>query len=110
METQENCARPIINRILSQLKCNIYPVGTYLFRPGDEMTSLYFFYKGIATMTTNFNSKVYEQNEIEVVKLPEGSFFGELSILLNIGVFFGLRVDGRDPKVQGERIIRDRYE
>ena len=61
-------------------------------------------------MTTNFNSKVYEQNEIEVVKLPEGSFFGELSILLNIGVFFGLRVDSRDPKAQGERIVRDRYE
>ena len=53
---------------------------------------------------------MYKQNEIEVVKLPEGSFFGELSVLLNIGVFFGIRVDSRDPKAQGERIVRDRYE
>ena len=81
-----------------------------MFRPGDELSSLYFVYKGTATMTTNFNSKVYGMNEIEALKLPEGSFFGELSILLNIGVFFGLRVDSRDSKAQGERIVRDRYE
>ena len=45
-----------------------------------------------------------------MVKLPEGSFFGELSLILNIVVFFGLRVGERDEKVQGERIVRDRYE
>ena len=28
LETHENCSRPVINRILSQLKCCIYPVGT----------------------------------------------------------------------------------
>lgn len=47
---------------------------------------------------------------IEVVKLPEGSFFGELPILLGITIYFGLRIDGRDPKSQGERIVRDQYE
>ena len=47
---------------------------------------------------------------IEVVKLPEGSFFGELSVLLGITVFFGLKIDARDSKSHGERIVRDRYE
>ena len=81
-----------------------------MFRPGAELDCLYFVYKGTLAMTTIFNSKVYKQNEIEVVRLPEGSFFGELSLILDIGVFFGLRVDGRDSKVQGERIVRDQYE
>ena len=42
--------------------------------------------------------------------LPEGSFFGELPILLGITVFFGLEVGPKDPKVPGESLKRDGYE
>ena len=85
-------------------------MGTQLFVPGNELNKVYFVYRGMLTLNTNFDSKVYKQKMIEVVKLPEGSFFGELPILLGITVYFGLRIDGRDEKSQGERIVRDQYE
>lgn len=110
METNEICARPVINRILSQLKCRIYPVGANLFSPGCELDRIYFVFKGMLHLTSNFDSAVYEHNKILVAKLPEGSFFGELPTLLGITVFFGLEVGARDDKTKGERLIRNGYQ
>ena len=59
METHQMCARPVINRILSNLKCCIYPVGFHLFEPGAQLDRIYFVYKSTAKLTSNFDSEVY---------------------------------------------------
>ena len=42
-------------------------------------------------LTRTIDSKVYGQTELEVARLPEGSFFGELPGLLDIATHFGLK-------------------
>ena len=92
------------------LKCQIYPVGTQLITQGDEVDTLYFIYKGTGLLTSDLVSDCYKRTRLEVATLPEGSFFGELPLLLGITVFFNLTAGPKDTKSPGEKIVRDRYE
>ena len=50
-----------------------------------------FIYKGSAVITKSFDSPVYGRTQLEVVNLPEGSFFGELATKLTAATQFGLK-------------------
>ena len=58
-------------------------------------------------LTRDIVSEVYPKTTLQVVTLPEGSFFGELPMILGINTFFNLMVGPKDKKLPGERLMRD---
>ena len=91
LNSQEMAARPIINRLLSRLKCSIQRVGAPLVEQGQEMDRVWFLYRGTAMVTRDFVSSIYGKTQLEIVELREGSWFGELAGLLQTPAYFGLR-------------------
>ena len=73
------------------------------------MESVYFFYTGCGILVREFESKAYGSASIDVSILPEGSFFGELAVILNLKAYFGLNAgSGRKKKnkiVKGAEMV-----
>ena len=69
----------------------MYRVGSELIAQGSMVDKILFIYKGSATVTKSFHSEAYGRTQLEVVILPEGSFFGELAAKLTAATNFGLK-------------------
>ena len=90
----------MVNRLLSQLKCRLQRVDTPIIKQGDPIEKVYFFYQGSGVLQREFDSKAYGNACIDVVNLPEGSFFGELAVLLNLKAYFHMKAgSGKKKKV-----------
>ena len=78
-------------------------VDTTLIHQGCEVDRVYFFYKGSAMLTRKFPSSVYGNTELDIVELPEGSWFGELQCYLGIDAYFNLKTYSRKKQKQEEK-------
>ena len=67
-------------------------VGEVIQTEGNQFDQLFFFGKGRGVLTRNFRSESYGKFQLEVVELPEGSFYGELCILLGNTAYFNLQI------------------
>ena len=98
LEAKDKVKQNIINRLLIHLKCRMYMVGSELVEQGTMIDKVIFVYKGSAIITKSFHSPVYGRTQLEVVTLPEGSFFGELAAKLSAYTQFGLRAGSQLSK------------
>lgn len=80
-------------------------VGTPLLKQGNNVDKVYFFYNGTGVLQRQFNSKAYGHTTVDAVILPEGSFFGELDVILNTFCFFTLKAGAKES--QKNRLLRD---
>ena len=87
----------------------MYRVGSELIAQEEMIDKILFVYKGSAIITKSFDSDAYGRTQLEVVILPEGSFFGELAAKLTAATQFGLKA-GTQLNKKIDKLYIDRIE
>lgn len=87
----------------------MYRVGSELIAQGSIVDKVLFIYKGSAIVSKSFHSEAYGRTNLEVVNLPEGSFFGEIAAKLTAATQFGLRA-GTQLNKRVDKLYIDRIE
>ena len=105
MGSHQLAPRDFINRLLTNLRCYMIRVGEVIQTEGNQFDQLFFFAKGRGVLTRNFRSKYYGKFQLEVVELPEGSFYGELCILLGNTSYFNLQIGNTKSDQKDEGLV-----
>ena len=80
-------------------------VGEVIQTEGNQFDQLFFFGKGRGVLTQNYRSQTYGKFQLEVVELPEGSFYGELCILLGNTAYFNLQIGAIKSDKKDEELV-----
>jgi len=74
----QNFADPVfIRKVLSNFDMQIFPKGSYIMEAGKTFHYLFFLYKGAARVSNPYLG-------INIVDLPEESFFGDYQLLIGL--------------------------
>ena len=66
-------------------------VDTTIIKQDQLIDKVYFFFRGKGILQRRFKSVAYGTTTVDAVVLPEGSFYGELSVIVDIPCEFTLK-------------------
>ncbi|MGZ3769591.1 MAG: cyclic nucleotide-binding domain-containing protein [Bdellovibrio sp.] len=68
-------SKDLVEDLMNELQLTVCVPGEKIFRVGDQGDAMYFVYKG--------EVEIVSKEEVVIAKVGEGSFFGEMSLLLD---------------------------
>ncbi len=82
-------------------------MGDTLHKAGDQFDRVFFFGSESAMLTYYFKSEAHGRYELDIMRLPEGSYYGELCILLGTASYFSLKITPNHKDKKSEPITKN---